>query len=481
MIFSRQSTRLAFAYAAALTGIALAPTSQAYAQSTPAPASCAQRYHGEWGIRCLPNGWGEGTFAPELVQGGSTANVAPVNRFCREITLGRPFTAVTPAAGSAVCYQFVVNEAAPASFQLLLPTGISATAELSMGRSNGQGFTLARAKTTDGGLLSGSVAPIRFSRIFLTLRTANGTGGLPAPLVFNGTLPSPFPASNTIATATRVDLNEELKTTLAGPLDEAYHFFPLGVGETTAVLSSTFASMNQNVSYFQAEETAPGTFNLGPELGVPASYAAGQQLTLTSTYPANVAGGTTTAGFLVKVKGINSGAPANQPYALRIGSAKVVFADLSIDNTESISRWYPEFPPQLEAANYVTTKIGVKDINGFWVKNQPVTLKVQRDFFNDNTIQEVTGLKTNAEGKASTNALLPATGLPGIALTTNFTACTGGVMTELDYGPPGVPRDHWDGTAQQGTVTIALPGSSPATQTSLNFIRICSETYRGYK
>ena len=98
-------------------------------QSTPAPASCAQRYHGEWGIRCLPNGWGEGTFAPELVQGGSTANVAPVNRFCREITLGRPFTAVTPAAGSAVCYQFVVNEAAPASFQLLLPAGISATEE----------------------------------------------------------------------------------------------------------------------------------------------------------------------------------------------------------------------------------------------------------------------------------------------------------------------------------------------------------------
>lgn len=457
MNFSRQTTRLALAYAAVVGGISLAPTSQAFAQTTPAPESCSQRYHGEWGIRCYVGGTGEGTYAPELVQGNSEADLAPLNRFCREIVPGRQFTTVTPPPGSAVCYQFVVNETAPASFQLQLPEGVSATAELSMSRKNGLGFTLARAKTTNGGLLSGSVAPIRYSRLFLTLRVSTGTGGLPAPVVINSTLPAQVPVNNTVATATRVDLNEELKTTLAAPLDEAYHFFPLGTGETTALLTSTFTPLNQNVSYYQAQETAPGVFNLGPELGVPAGYSTGDPLSLISTYPANTAGGTATAGFLVKVKGINSGAPANQPYTLRVGSAKVVFADLGIENTENISRWFPEQPPLLEVANYVTTRIGAKDQNGFWVKNQPVAITVQRNVGDINTVQVLTGYRTNAEGKASNTPLLPTTGLPGVPITTNFTACYGTVTTALDYGPPGSPRDHWDGTAQEGRVTIALP------------------------
>lgn len=445
----------------------------------PAPASCLSPYHGTWGLRCINAG--EGIVSPHQVQGTSPASIALLNRFCREVPLGRALGGVTPPPGSWTCYQFVVNEATPVNFQLKLPAGISATAELSYARKNGQGLTLSRAKTVDGGVLSGGVSSIQYGRIFLSVRTSNGSGGEPFPLIFNGTLPDPTPQNTAFSNALRIDMNEELNTSLSDPLDEAYYFFPLDSGQTRAIFTTTFNASNQTISVFHAQEAGAGILNISGENIIPHSHSAGQPYYFYSPYPANSPGRATVSGFAVRVKGINASAPPNQRYKLRIGTRDLRFSETDLENNEEISRWFPSDHPRLQVANWVGIRIGIKDLNGFWVKNQPVSMVTQHNILNTATRQIAADLKTNAEGKANVNNTLAAWGLPGYALKTTFPQCSGAVIHKYKYGAPGTPTDRYNGTAQNGRVTLSLPGSYPETQLDLSFLRICSETYLGRK
>ncbi len=321
---------------------------------------------------------------------------------------------------------------------------------------------------------------MQYARAYLIVRVSNGDGGVPYPLVFNSTLPDPIPPNSTVTNASRVDLNEELRTALPDPLGDAYYFFPLGAGQTTALFTATFVPSNQTLSVFQAQETGPGSYTVGAETTIAAAYSSGQQLPLSSAYPANTAGGATTSGFLVRVRGINSGAPLNQPFTLRIGAQQVSLVDTGIENDESISRWFPTSQAMLHTANWVTARIGAKDQNGRWVKNHPVALNVKRFVGDPSAQQIVAGLKTNAEGKAAPNPVLPTSGPAGYALKTTYSAaCSVPVETNNNYGPPGSPTDHYKGTAQKGEVAVGLTGASPASQITIPFLRMCTETYLG--
>jgi hypothetical protein len=103
------------------------------------------------------------------------------------------------------------------------------------------------------------------------------------------------------------------------------------------------------------------------------------------------------------------------------------------------------------------------------VRGQVVELTVQSDVANAGTRQVAT-YRTDISGRLSVQTALP--------------ACSGALISKLNYGPSGSPIDHWNGTAQNASVKVVLLGAvpvSPACATfSIPFTRICSETYLGY-
>jgi hypothetical protein len=155
---------------------------------------------------------------------------------------------------------------------------------------------------------------------------------------------------------------------------------------------------------------------------------------------------------------------------------------LAISNTENISRWYPITPAQLQTANNIVASVRVADEFGAIVKNHPIRLRIERRIGDPAATQEPIYF-SNVEGWMSpTRALNPAGGT--LLLQTNYSAaCSGTVESAGPYGPPSVPGDKWNGTAQRGRITATVLGSgavAPATTiVQLPFLRICSETYLG--
>lgn len=442
------------------------------------PAGCRLMYFGGLGVRCMIPG-------EELYTGSGTdaSSIAAPAPFCQEIAVGQLQYGVTPVPGSIACYQFTVSASTVLNFEAVLPAGVVGTAELHRMLTNGSGFPLARSKSPTNPLAG--TATTQYQRVILVVRTANGPGNQVFGLAINATVPQPLPTNNIVADARPIDMNEIVNGTLNSNTDTAYYFYPLDVGQTTALLTATFDSPTVQVGYRSAKRTAPGTYTLLAETVVSSSDSGGAQLGLTSGYAANTAGTTTPAGILIRVTGLSSSGPANPPFVIRVGQRAITLdSGFDIVNTESISRWFPTTPPWLQAANYITSqRIGIKDANGAWVKNHPVRLTVQRNNGDSSTKQQ-TNYVTNHEGKAAINGVLNTAGTV-YPITTNFSAgCSGAVLTATNYGPIATPRDHWNGTAQPGSVTVDVLGASPvisnSTSFTVQFTRICSETYLGY-
>jgi hypothetical protein len=182
----------------------------------------------------------------------------------------------------------------------------------------------------------------------------------------------------------------------------------------------------------------------------------------------NTAGTTTPFGFMVRVSGTNASAPADEAYSVRVSGGRNYIFQTTTANTENISRYFP-ISGVIQVATYLTVTAKIKDGSGNFVPNEPVTFDF-KPYNNSSVVQTMTGV-TDEYGV--------------VTVTSNtFPACTGSVQTANNYGPFGSPTDHWNGTAQSGTVTVKVIGTNvPAgysNQTAIPFTRICSETYLGH-
>lgn len=464
----------------ALALISLLPHHQISEASTsaPPPASCKQMYFGSLGVRCML--YGEDT--PTAYSGTDTSTIAPLNQWCPEIPIGQLIYGVTPAPGSLACYQFAVEANTSINYQVSLPPDISGKAEVFRILSNGAGFPVARAESPASPLASS--LNTQYVRLALVVRTSNGNGGQVYGLGINTTVPQPLPSASTLADARRIEMNEELRETLASPQDTVYYFYPLRNGQTTALINASFNHSNLQITVQPAKKLLSGSYSTsGTPTILGSTQSNGTPWVFTSAYPANTASTTEPTGVMIKVTGTTSSTFAAEPYQVRAGVRTVHLVGFDITNTENISRWYPTTTAMVQAANNIVTVAGVKDHNGAWVRNHPVQLTVQR-FNSAPSTKQITTHKTNYWGKMAVNQALPASGST-TPVTTLFAApCSGSVTTKNNYGPPGSPSDHWNGTAQTGSVNVLLQSAQPSTGNpstlTFNFTRICSETYLGY-
>lgn len=463
----------------AVATAAVLPQDGAAALNEPAaPEGCRLMYFGSLSVRCMFLGEDLYTYL-----GTDASSVAAPSPYCQEITIGQLQYGVTPVPGSVACYQFTVSTSTSLNFEAVLPAGVVGTAELHHVLPNGAGFPLARSKSPTNPLAGSATA--QYQRVILVIRTANGPGNQVFGFGINTTVPQPLPANNVLNDARAIDMNEEVNGELNAPTDVAYYFYPLDAGQTTVMLGAKFNSAHVQIAWRNAKKTGPNTYTTMPEALIPVTSANGALNYLTSGYPANTAGTTTPAGMIVRVTGLGGSAPAKPPFTIRVGARAVSLnSGFDIVNTENLSRWYPTNPPKLQVANYVTAqRIGVKDANGAWVKNHPVRLSLNRNT-GSGVVTQIQNFITNHEGKAAVNGVLNTAGTD-YPITTYFASgCTGTTTPANNYGPPGTPRDHWNGTAQNGSVYVELLGSYPfvtnTTDFVIQFTRICSETYLGY-
>lgn len=425
------------------------------AQTLPAP--CKTMYFGTAKLACFQPG--PGGIVTNL-KGTDSSSIPPATQWCQAITPGVITQATTPAPGTMACYQFAVQDLINLDIQTALPTGIVGSAELYNINSNTTGFKLAESMHPNNPM--STTYTTQFIRAVLVVKTTNGAGGSPMNIGVNAPTATPVPATNTLANAISMAINDTVYGKIANPLTSAYYFYPLKIGQSKTGIRATF-TLNQQVAYSFVQKTGPGTYNTQPEIVITPAQS-GKNITATSPYPTNTSTTTTPAGVLIRVSGINGSAPTNEAFTARVGIADATISSYSLDNTETISRWYPVTPAQLQAATYITSYAQVTDSSGAPVKDQDITVTVNRNTSISGAVQAST-LRTDNSGR--------------ISITTQMPACSGTVLAQKNYGPPGSPADHWDGTAQRAAVVFNLPDVVPAVSKTQIFTRICKETYRG--
>ncbi len=418
--------------------------------------SCETWYFGTLGSKCLRYS----NLTPGVGYAGAMGNQAPN---CPTIPVGQVTTAITAPTGGSSCFQFVTSGAVTMPVEVALPSNVTGIAELFVIYPNGGGFKLSEART--GTPLALNFTMSAAQRIGLVIRPFSGPGGQNMNIGVNvGAPAAPTSLNDTAANATGVPMNRGINSTITTPgSSNGYYFYPLDTGETQANYNMV-RTTNQTVGIRPAQLLAPNVYALGTEAIVPAS-ASGQTNTAVSAN-SNTAGTTTPYGFMVRVSGTNAAAPADEAYSVRLSGARNYIYQTTTVNTENISRWYP-ISGAIQVATYLTVTAKIKDATGNFVPNEPVTF----DFKPYNlgaAVQTMSGV-TDEYGF--------------ITVTANFPACTGPVESSNGYGGPGSPTDHWNGTAQRGSVTITVAGVNPppgnSSTTVLPFTRICSETYQG--
>ena len=418
--------------------------------------SCEIWYFGTLGSKCMRYS----TATPGTTYTGAMGNQAPN---CPTIAVGQAAAAVTAPTGGSSCFQFVTTGSVAMPVEVALPPNVTGIAELFVIYPNGAGFKLSEART--GTPLALNFTMSAAQRIGLVIRPFSGPGGQSTNIGVNVAAPAaPTALNNTAANATGVSMNRGVSSTITTPGSSGgYYFYPLDTGETQANYNIG-RTTNQTVGIRAAQRVAPNVYTMGSETILPVS-ASGQTGTATSG-SSNAAGTTTPHGFMLRVSGTNASAPADEAYSVRVSGARNYIFQTTSVNTENISRYFP-ISGIIQVATYLTVTAKIKDATGNFVPKEPVTFDF-KPYNNSSVVQTLTGV-TDEYGF--------------ITMTANFPACAGPVQTANNYGPFGVPSDHWNGTAQSGSVTIKVVGTNPpagySSQTSIPFTRMCSETYLG--
>lgn len=291
-------------------GCALLFSAMTIAQTLPAP--CKTMYFGSTKLACFQPG--SGGIVLNL-KGTDASSIPPPTKWCETVTPGAITQTTTPAPGKMVCYQFAVQDLANLKVQATVPTGVVASAELYNVNSNTTGFKLSESFHPNNPMTT--TYTTQFLRVVLVVRTTNGAGGAPMNIGVNTPTETPIPSNSTVTNATGMVINDTAYGKIAMPLTSAYYFYPLNVGQARAAIRATFTS-NQQVAYSFAQQTAPGVYSAQPEIVLTPAQL-GKNITATSPYPANTTTTTTPAGVLIRVSGINGGAPQNEAFTARVG------------------------------------------------------------------------------------------------------------------------------------------------------------------
>ncbi|WP_188705813.1 Ig-like domain-containing protein [Silvimonas iriomotensis] len=263
------------------------------------------------------------------------------------------------------------------------------------------------------------------------------------------------------STATQLNMNTSISANIDTPAaDQDYYFFPLKVGQTAAEIKLNFTA-NVGVTFWLVQKLANGYLWSTPQNI--ATTDTGKTFTFTGL-PGNTAGTTTPYGIMVRVWGANAAAGIEW-YSLRAGVGDGYIASMNQINNENISRWYP-VRGQLQAANYLTLSATIKDSQNRAIPGETVTFIVRQP-----GITQTQTAQTDVFGMATT--------------TFNFGSCLS-PLAPVTYAAPGLPTDHWQGTAEQGEWMISAASAQPVapnvganTSDTIEWWRICQETYLG--
>jgi hypothetical protein len=384
--------------------------------------------------------------------------------------MGTGVVTLSPIAGPATadrrlhklsCYQFAVASAGPVPIEVKLPAGITGVAELGYAASTNNGSVLKTHGIEGSGTLSMSPT-LNPARYILIVRTENTAGGQPMGVGIGASAPTPN-HNSTAQTAISSRLGEYVNSATATPgVSATYSFFPQRDGLVKQNLTATFTS-NQTVTYQVAQQTGPSTFVPYGSATTLTNAQSGQKVLVSPSNSANATNTTTPYGLLVTVTSNNTGAPANEAFKLRVATADNAFTGIGITYAETTSGYYPLNGVATQAVNYIDLAAFVRDVVGYGVPNEKIKVVVKQNLA-DSTRDQTFNYTTDMTGS--------------FARRFTFTACAGSVIYSYNYGPIGSPRDHWNGSHQNGRIIIDALDSG--LHKEFDFTRICSETYLGY-
>lgn len=423
------------------------------------PAPCkTYRFSGVHG--CIQPG-------PDIISytGSSVSDIIGVIADCTEVAVGSTYSATTPAPGARACFQYVVEDPATVTNQVILPATVSAaTVELFAVLPNTAAFKVALSQSpSNPHNLSAASA---FARYVLMVRTADGPGGQPYNIGI-GVPANPLPtALNDDPSRPMFVPMNETKTATINPTGQGdfYYFYPTGPGQKTAIFSSTFTT-NQTVTYRKASRNSAGVYTLLAEI----PYATSNLLVPLNGLVATASGATTTNGVMVRVSKKAPYATVPQSFSLRAGVSTGYLSNFSVWNYEGLTRIYNVASGRQQAATYIGVNLSVRDANNQPVKGEALTVTVFQDETGSPSAPAIEAV-TDASGNFTVSPSL--TGCPSTATT----------QENLVSSSPG---DHWRMKGQRGKIVLNLPNATPTTPNVggniriIPFYRVCSEIYLG--
>ncbi len=406
---------------------------------------------------------------------GAGATVGAVNMAipapiaaCQQIDLGLVYSDTTPPSGSLKCYQFVVSNNAKIDSQVLLPTGVNAVAMLfivdpATGKLSSAALDTDNSPNNPLFLQSMSQA----ARLVLVIQSTSGTGG--QALKFAAWARAGFDSyepNDKVLKPTVAKVNQTLSANIdVAGVDQDYYLFPLNNAQTTADITINFTA-DQSAGIRIAKKTSAMQYAFAPETALQTSQSA-KRLTINGI-PASKPG--EQYGVFLRVSGVNPSAALAQPYSILVNTNDVYIADFTVNNSENISRWYPQpFGYGLQTANYIDLSVTVKDSRGQLVEGQMVAFGVNQNIEDLSGSSIMTGVRTNQFGQAFLHNV--------------FNPCEGKVLEQFNYGPISNTAPRWDGEAQIGRYAIKLSNALPPKSQPdgdkvkpIIFYRICKET-----
>jgi hypothetical protein len=397
----------------------------------------------------------------------NTAIPAPIAA-CQQIDLGLVYSDSTPPSGSLKCYQFVVSNNAKIDSQVLLPAGVNAVGMLfivdpATGKLSSAALDTDNSPNNPLFLQSMSQA----ARLVLVIQATSGTGG--QALKFAAWARAGFDSyepNDKVLKPTVAKVNQALSANIdVAGVDQDYFFFPLKNAQTAADITINFTA-DQSAGIRIAKKTSDMQYAFAPETALQTSQS-GKRLTINGI-PVSKSG--EQYGVFLRVSGVNPSAAPAQPYSILVNTNDVYIADFNANNSENITRWYPQFAGYgLQAANYIDLSVTVKDSSGQLVEGQMVAFGVSQNKERGADSLLMTGVRTNQFGQAFVHNV--------------FNTCEGKTVEQFNYGPFSNTAPRWNGEAQVGLYAIQLTNASPPKSEPngdkikpIIFYRICKET-----